>query len=139
MINNSDVAVVPLINGIPDIASRLVVDTGTDITSGRDISFDAAGNIHYVSSGQALYRVIAPGGTSWTKTAWNGSGYSFSVNNGSWLQISQTAGQVKIEWPFGILQESPSMTGPWSDSASQVSPYTFAPIGDMKFFRLRGS
>jgi hypothetical protein len=139
MLNNSDVVVVPLINGIPDIASRLLVDTGADITSGRDISFDAAGNIHYVSSGQALYRVLAPGGTSWTRTAWDGTAYSFSVGSLPELQISQSGSQVKIEWPFGVLQESSTINGPWSDSANQVSPYIFTPTGEMKFFRLRGA
>ncbi|MBA4106932.1 MAG: hypothetical protein C0485_14370 [Pirellula sp.] len=80
MVNNSDVAVVPLVAGIPDLANRLIVNTGTDITSGRDIAFDAAGNIHYVSSGQALYRVISPGGATYAKTSWNGQSYSFSVS-----------------------------------------------------------
>lgn len=79
ILNNSDVAVVPLINGIPDLANRMIVDTGTDVNSGRDIAFDAAGNIHYVSSGQALYRVLSPGGITYATTSWNGTSYSFSV------------------------------------------------------------
>jgi hypothetical protein len=75
---NSDVVVVPLdSNGIPIIANRMVINTGTDITSGRDIAFDAADNIHYVSSGQALYRVLSPGGITAATTSWNGSSYSF--------------------------------------------------------------
>jgi hypothetical protein len=78
MENNSDVAVVPLVGGIPDLANRLIVNTGTDVNSGRDIAFDAAGNIHYVSSGQALYRVLSPGGLTESVTSWNGSSYSFS-------------------------------------------------------------
>ena len=77
MLNNSDVAVVPLVGGIPDLANRLVVDTGTNVISGRDIAFDAAGNIHYVSSGQSLYRVISPGGTTLAITSWDGSSYSY--------------------------------------------------------------
>jgi hypothetical protein len=80
LLNNSDVAVVPLdVNGIPQIADRLVINTGTDINSGRDIAFDAAGNIHYVSSGQALYRVLAPGGFTQAITSWDGSSYQFVV------------------------------------------------------------
>ena len=78
ILNNSDVAVMPLDGGgVPDIANRLVINTGTDINSGRDIAFDAAGNIHYVSSGQALYRVLAPGGYTEATTSWNGSSYEF--------------------------------------------------------------
>jgi hypothetical protein len=78
VLNISDVVVVPLdANGIPDIANRLLVDTPNDIISGRDIAFDAADNIHYVSSGQALYRVLAPGGLTTATTSWNGSSFSF--------------------------------------------------------------
>jgi len=78
MLNNSDVAVVPLINGLPDLANRLLIDTGTDVNSGRDIAFDAADNIHYVSSGQALYRVLSPGGQTLATTSFDGNGYSFT-------------------------------------------------------------
>jgi len=80
MLNNSDVVVLRLdALGIPDLANRLVIDTGTDIISGRDITFDAADNIHYVSSGQALYRVLAPGGFTYATTSWDGSAFSFVV------------------------------------------------------------
>jgi hypothetical protein len=78
MLNNSDVAVVPMVNGIPDLANRLLIDTGTDVNSGRDIAFDAADNIHYVSSGQALYRVLSPGGQTFAMTSFDGNGYTFS-------------------------------------------------------------
>lgn len=79
MLNNSDVAILPLINGIPQLANRMVVNTGTDVASGRDISIDAAGNIHYVSSGQGLYRVLSPGGFTAMTTSWNGTAFSFST------------------------------------------------------------
>jgi hypothetical protein len=78
MLNNSDVAVLPLVNGIPDLANRLIVDTGTNVNSGRDIAFDSADNIHYVSSGQALYRVLSPGGFTTATTSFDGSSYSFA-------------------------------------------------------------
>jgi hypothetical protein len=80
MLNNSDVAVVPLIDGIPDITQRIVVDTGTNANSGRDIAFDAADNIWYVSSGQGLLRVLSPGGTQMTTLTWDGSSYSFEAS-----------------------------------------------------------
>jgi hypothetical protein len=137
MLNNSDVAVVPLINGIPDIANRLVVDTGTDINSGRDISFDAAGNLHYVSSGQALYRVLAPGGETWATTTSEAGSYTFNVRPGPEMIITRTGSQVRVDWPAGILQETTDITGGWSDSANQTSPYTFTATGETKFFRLR--
>jgi hypothetical protein len=79
MLNNSDVAVVPLVAGIPDIAGRMVVNTGTDIASGRDISVDAAGNIHYVSSGQGAYRVLSTGGHTLATTSFDGTDYDFTI------------------------------------------------------------
>ena len=80
MLNFSDVLVVPLVNGIPDLAHRLVVDAG-NVNSGRDITFDAADNIHLVSSGQQLYRVLSPGGHTITTLTWNGTSYSFDLQN----------------------------------------------------------
>jgi hypothetical protein len=78
MSNGSDVYVLPLVNGLPDLANLRIVDSG-NINSGRDIAFDAAGNIHYVSSGQTLYRVLAPGGHTIATTTWNGSAYAFGI------------------------------------------------------------
>jgi autotransporter-associated beta strand protein len=79
MLNNSNVEVVPLVNGIPDLANRRIVDTGTEVVSGRDIAFDAAGNIHYVSSGQGLYRVLSPGGDTVSTTSFSGGSYAFTT------------------------------------------------------------
>ena len=53
------------------------------------------------------------------------------------LTIKPAAGQVKVTWPSWTLQEASAVTGPWSDSAVQVSPWTLPPTGTMKFFRLR--
>lgn len=81
MLNDSDIAVVPLLaDGTPDLANRLVIDTGTDITSGRDISFDVADNIYYVSSGQQILRVLSPGGIEETSYLYNnGVGAFYNV------------------------------------------------------------
>jgi hypothetical protein len=79
IVNVGDVVVMPLNDGIPDLAARMVVDTLPDVNSARGITFDAAGNIHYVSSGQQLYRVLAPGGHHVATTSWNGTEYAFSV------------------------------------------------------------
>jgi hypothetical protein len=80
MLNNSDVSVIPLVNGIPDLANRMLVDTtGSDAASGRDVAFDAAGNLHYVSSAQMQYRVLSPGGTTLAITSWNGNAFSFTI------------------------------------------------------------
>ena len=73
ILNNNDVAVIPLVNGIPDLAQRLVLDAGSNTASGRDISFDAADNIHLVTSGQALYKVYSPGGDMTSVLSYDGS------------------------------------------------------------------
>jgi autotransporter-associated beta strand protein len=71
-----------------------VMDTLPNVVSGRDIAFDAAGNIHYVSSGQGLYRVLSPGGTQSSTLAWNGTAYSFASSDGElyWDRNGATAG-----------------------------------------------
>jgi hypothetical protein len=79
MINVGDVAVIPLVDGIPDIANRMVVNTDPNVISGRDIAFDAAGNIHYVSSGQGRYRVLGPGGHTQATTSFNGTTFDFDI------------------------------------------------------------
>jgi hypothetical protein len=88
MLIGSDVVVIPLVDGVPDLANRMVVDTSfitnsSDIGNGRDIAFDAAGNIHMVSSGIGLYRQLAPGGHTVTTLSWDGTSYSFSNVPGS--------------------------------------------------------
>ena len=75
---DNDVVLIPLVNGVPDIANRIVVDNGSNTGNGRDIAFDAAGNIYTVSSGTAMYRVLAPGGHTTTTLTWNGTSYSFT-------------------------------------------------------------
>jgi hypothetical protein len=83
LLNNNQIAIVPLdANGIPDLSNRMIVETPTTTISARDIAFDAAGNIHYVSSGQGVYRVLSPGGLQTSTLSWDGSSFSFvsSVN-----------------------------------------------------------
>jgi hypothetical protein len=80
MLLNNDVAIVPLIDGIPDIENRMVVDSPLPTTpNGRDIAFDAAGNLHYISSGQGVYRVLAPGGHTVATTSFNGTVFDFDL------------------------------------------------------------
>jgi hypothetical protein len=81
MLNFSQVLVLPLVNGIPDLANRSVVNTPTPVNSGRDIAFDAADNIHYVSSGQGVYRVLTPGGHTLTTLSFDGTTYAFTNSN----------------------------------------------------------
>ncbi len=47
--------------------------TGPNIGNGRDIAWDAAGNLYTVSSGQARLRVFAPGGNTVASTSSDGT------------------------------------------------------------------
>ncbi len=87
VIGASDIVAIPLINGLPDLAHRLVVDTGP-ISTGRDIAFDAADDIVYVSSGQQLLRILALGGHTTATLSYDpslaaGSQYSFALATGT--------------------------------------------------------
>ncbi len=66
---------IPLVNGLPDLAQRQVVQThsGAPTTLGRDVTFDAAGNLYALSSGNVLLRVFSPGGESTTRTRSDGT------------------------------------------------------------------
>jgi len=76
-IETNGITVVPLNNGIPDITNRLVFHGfGISTPQGREVAFDAAGNLYAVSSGAQALRVFSPGGTT---TAITGSDGSFQV------------------------------------------------------------
>jgi hypothetical protein len=77
--NDGDLDIVPLLpDGTPDLARGGIID-GFTVGIARDISFDAAGNLYAMNSGDQVLRVFSPGGTTWATTAWDGSSYSFSV------------------------------------------------------------
>lgn len=64
--------ILPLKDGIPDIANRLYLDTGTT-ANGRSCDFDIAGNLYTVSSGDARLRAFSPGGPSVATTTSDGT------------------------------------------------------------------
>lgn len=80
MLRSGDVAILPVENGIPDVAGVMVVNTAMGSLPGRDVAFDAAGNLHCIIAGGVSYRVIAPGGTTYATTSWNGQSFSFNVS-----------------------------------------------------------
>jgi hypothetical protein len=70
--------VLPVTNGIPDLGRRVLVPTfPATPTVGRDVCWDAAGNLYVVSSGAELLRVWSPGGDTTATTRSDGS---FSVD-----------------------------------------------------------
>ncbi len=77
-LETNGITIVPLVNGLPDLARRLVFDGfGTGAPQGRDIAFDRAGNLYAVSQGAQLLRVFSPGGST---AAVTGSDGTFSLS-----------------------------------------------------------
>ncbi len=75
---NNNIMLIPLVNGLPDLANRQAIAVPNTTGNARQITFDAAGNLYYVSSGQQLLRVLAPGGHTVATTNWNGTDLSFN-------------------------------------------------------------
>lgn len=72
-VGGNTVLILPLEDGVPNITNLIVMPTTPGTATGRDISFDAAGNIYTVSSGQELLRVYTPGGFSAATTGSDGT------------------------------------------------------------------
>ena len=52
------------------------------------------------------------------------------------LSIQKLGTNVVLSWPAGTLLEAPEITGPWTTNTA-TSPYTNAPTGSQRFYRLR--
>jgi Calx-beta domain-containing protein len=76
--DDNQIWVINLVSGIPDLTTARLIATTPTTTIGRDISFDAAGNIYTVSSGQAVMRVYSPGYKTVAQTSSQGT---FTVAN----------------------------------------------------------
>jgi uncharacterized surface protein with fasciclin (FAS1) repeats len=85
--DTNSISIFPLSGGIPDMTNRVVVPTLPGIVAGRDLGFDAAGNLYYVSSGQGLLRILSPGGPS---TAVTGSDGTFAVLRPAGVSVEVT-------------------------------------------------
>jgi hypothetical protein len=53
------------------------------------------------------------------------------------LTISQSGNKVILSWPTGTLQQSTSVTGPYSNVSSATSPYTNTISGAQGFYRVQ--
>ena len=63
--------------------------------------------------------------------------YTRVVNPPGPLSIRLTAGQIEIRWTDGVLQQTSSLTGTWTDvPGNPTSPYSATPSGTM-FYRAR--
>ncbi len=52
------------------------------------------------------------------------------------LTIQKIGANVELTWPQGTLLQANAITGPFTTNTA-VSPYTFAPTGAAKFFRVK--
>lgn len=75
--DSSDTWIIPLVDGIPNLAERKLVPTGS-VNLGRDVAFDAAGNLYVATSGHAAVRVFSPG---YKTIAITGSAGTFTYTN----------------------------------------------------------
>lgn len=64
---------VKIVDGKFDFNNHILLYTAPTTTQGRDLSFDIAGNLYTLSSGQNLMRVYARGGHTLAKTFSNGT------------------------------------------------------------------
>ena len=69
--------IIALTNGIPNLSDRRLVATG-GTSLGRDLAFDAAGNLYVAASGNSALRVYSPGFTTVATTTSSGT---FSMTN----------------------------------------------------------
>ena len=100
--DDSHVSLLPLTNGVPDLAGLSSISIGPLTANGRDMAWDAADNIYTVSSGQALLRCYSLGFSTTCITS-NDS----TVANGTFkLIIPATTVSVTATTPFA------SETGP---------------------------
>ncbi len=126
--------IIPLTNGLPDLTGRRLMDSGTLIGLGRDVSFDSAGNLYTVSSGQAAMKSFSPG---YPTRAVTGSDGTFSVTRVTGNEITLTLTDTNLAEPgdtgaftitrSGDLSEALNVRLSYSGTASFTSDYTGAP------------
>jgi hypothetical protein len=94
------VVIVPMNDGVPNITNLVAMRTAPNVAIGRELTFDAAGNIYTVSSGQGVLRIYAPGGYATTTT---GSDGTFQVYTPA-VDVSVTAADAVISEGGGATQ-----------------------------------
>lgn len=94
--NDNAIHLVKVDKGLIDFASHILLYPKPTTAIGRDITFDAAGNLYTISSGQALLRVFSRGGHTRAVTASDGT-----------FQISE----VTPTDPADLINYQPVVTG----------------------------
>jgi len=133
-IETNGIAIVPMLDGRPDITNRMYFQgMGVTTAQGREVAFDAAGNLYAVSSGAGLLRVFSPGGTS---TAITGSDGTFRVvlptSVSAFVEDSQGYEEGADGLSFKVVRtgstaENLTVNLGWSGTASNGVDYVTAP------------
>jgi hypothetical protein len=53
------------------------------------------------------------------------------------LTLQRLGNQVQLLWPLGVLQTAPHVTGPYTNIAGALSPFTLPPSASAQFFRVK--
>lgn len=133
--DDNQIWIIPLTNGLPDLAGRRLMSSGSLTTIGRDISFDAAGNIYTVSSGQGAMKSFSPG---YPTRAVTGSDGTFSITRVTGNEIALTLVDTNLSEPGAntaefILTRSGDLSGPlevrltYTGTATFTNDYVGAP------------
>jgi hypothetical protein len=85
--DDNKIRIVPLtltlngVSGLPDLANMITLTTAfpSALTIGRDVDFDAAGNLYAVSSANAMMRAFSRGGQSSYTTYFDGTKFAFGT------------------------------------------------------------
>jgi hypothetical protein len=125
--DDNQIWVINLVSGIPDLTTARLIATTPTTTIGRDISFDAAGNIYTVSSGQAVLRAYSPG---YTTVAQTGSQGTFSVvNTLPDNAVSIAASDPNASEPGGLNGDTGTFTFSRTGDASQPLTVNYSVSG----------
>jgi hypothetical protein len=101
-LETSGITILPLVGGLPDLANRLGFDgfPGIPGGQGRDVAFDAAGNLYAISSGAQTLRAFSPGGRT---TAITGADGTFRVVRPSAVKVIALAPVINEGGSAGVF------------------------------------
>lgn len=116
--DDNQIWVIQLVNGIPDLSTRKLVANTTATSIGRDISFDAAGNLYTVSSGQALMRVFSPGFKTIAQTGSQGTFFITNIVPTNVVTVAATVATATEDIAFPTGTNAPAV-------------FTFTRTGDL--------
>jgi hypothetical protein len=89
-------------------------------------------NLWMREDGFAVDKVILTANSTYTPT-----GLGPVASPGSRITIASSATKVVLNWAGGFLQSSTNVAGPYNDIIGSSSPWTNAPTGVQKYYRVR--